>query len=258
VDRNDSTKQKGVALPGADAAYQLTGWLALRANVQYTYRAPTLNELYFFPGGNAGLKPERGWNGDAGYTVKVKPGRFTFYHDVSVFTRDIHDWILWIGGAVWTPHNIAEVHSRGVETENYATYTIGDWKLHLGVNTASVLATTVSSYIFNDGSVGRQIPYTPRYNGQANIGFSYKQLSVNYNQTYTGYRFTTSDESEYIPPYTTGNLQLMYKAAVHGHGLLFTGQCNNIWNGHYEVVAYRPMPGANWLLGVKADIIRGK
>src|ERR1035438_3834455 len=135
---------------------------------------------------------------------------------------------------------------------------MGKWKFHLGVNTAYVLATTVASYIYNDGSIGKQIPYTPRYNGQMNIGFNYRRLSVNYNHTYTGYRFTTSDESYYLMPYQTGNLQLMYEAAYRHHALLFTGQCNNIWNEQYQVVAYRPMPGINWLLGIKADITAGK
>jgi len=244
-----------VFLPGADASFMITDWLALRANAQRTYRAPTLNELYYDPGGNTSLKPEQGLNEDAGYTVKVKSANFALYHDLSAFNRDIHDWILWIGGAIWTPHNIAEVHSRGVETENNITYTSGNWKLHLGVNTSYVLSTTVASYIQNDGSVGKQLPYTPRYNGQLNIGFSYGQVSFNYNHTYTGYRFTTTDESEYILPYQTGNMQLMYNTAIHNHSLQITAQCNNIWNERYQAVAFRPMPGVNWLVGFKLAIL---
>ena len=211
------------------------------------YRVPTLNELYYDPGGNASLKPEQGWNQDAGYTIKARLGKLNFFHDLSVFNRDIHDWIIWLGGAIWTPHNIAEVHSRGVETENNLSYTVGKCQLHLGVNTAYVIATTVSSYIPNDGSIGRQIPYTPRYNGQGNIGFTYNKITINYNETYTGYRFITTDESEYLPPYQTGNIQLMYQAIIQKHPFQLTAQCNNIWTHNTKVVAGRPMPGINWL-----------
>ncbi len=253
--RGEDINTHKILLPGADASFTLTQWLQLRANAQRTYRTPTLNELYYFPGGNTSLKPERGWNEDAGYTVKLGHSNFTFYHDLSVFTRDIHDWIIWLGGTIWTPHNIAEVHSRGVETENNIVYTIGNWKLHIGVNTSYVLATTVASYIQNDGSVGKQIPYAPRYNGQANVGFNYKRLSANYNQTYTGYRFITTDESEYLLPYQTGNLQLMYNTPLRNHPFQFTAQCNNIWNQHYQVVAFRPMPGINWLAGIKVTLL---
>jgi vitamin B12 transporter len=255
VQQGDSVTNQTVILPGADASFALTDWLVLKANAQRTYRAPSLNELYYYPGGNANLKPEQGWSEDAGYTVKTRVGRFTVYHDLSVYNRSIHDWILWLGGAVWTPHNIAEVHSRGVETESKIVYNTGKWKFHAGVNTAYVLATTVSSYIYNDGSVGKQIPYTPRYNGQLNIGFNYKQLFVNYNHTYTGYRFTTTDESAYIVPYNTGNLQVMYNTFIHHHQLQLTGQCNNIWNEQYQVVDGRPMPGLNWQLGFRIGVL---
>ena len=251
----DTTIKSSIFLPGGDVSYILTDWLVLRANVQRTYREPTLNELYYNPGGNVSLKPEQGWGEDAGYTLKTKVNDLAFYHDLSVFNRDIHDWIIWLGGAIWTPHNIDEVHSRGVETENTLTYKIGKWKLHLGVNTAYVLSTTVASYIYNDGSIGKQIPYTPRYNGQANVGFTYKDLTVNYNETYTGYRFITTDESEYLPPYQTGNVQLMYNIRISHHSCQFTGQCNNIWNEQYQVIAARPMPGINWLLGFRIVVL---
>jgi vitamin B12 transporter len=252
--RDEVVNGNNIFLPGANASLDVTEWLSLRANAQRTYRVPSLNELYYDPGGNARLKPEQGWSEDGGYSVKMKLGSVKLYHDLSLFNRDIHDWIIWLGGAVWTPHNIAEVHSRGLETENDLSWTVGKWAFHLGANTSYVLATTVSSYFQNDGSTGKQIPYAPRYSGQANVGFSYKRLSLNYNHTYTGYRFMTMDESEYVPPYQTGNVQLMYNTAVSGHSFQFTGQCNNIWNAQYQVVANRPMPGINWLLGIKAGI----
>lgn len=253
--RGEIIDSTSVFLPGADASYTIFQWLNIRANVQRTYRAPTLNELYYFPGGNSELKPEQGWNEDAGYTIKIKKGNLSFYHDLSLFNRDIQNWIVWLGGAIWTPHNIANVNSRGIETENNIEWTLGDWTIHLGVNTSYVLATTESSYIPNDGSIGKQIPYTPRYNGQLNAGFRYKKFHFNYNHTYTGYRFITSDESEYLLPYQTGNAQLMYNSTIHKHSLQLTAQCNNIWNEQYEVAAYRPLPGVNWLAGFKIGIM---
>lgn len=242
-------------LPGINGAYKLRPWLSLRANVQRTYRVPSLNELYYYPGGNPALKPEQGWASDAGYAVSFRWKRLAVQHDVSVFDRNIKDWIIWLGGAVWTPHNIAAVHSRGVETENRVTCKLGKWKLHAGLNTAYVLATTTRSYIYNDGSIGRQIPYSPRYNGQLNVGCTYGRLYINYNHTYTGYRFTVADESAYLPPYQTGNIQAMYSVAIGSYPIQLMLQVNNIWNEHYNVVFDRPMPPANVLAGIRADIL---
>ncbi len=244
-----------ILLPGANASFNLTPWLLLKANVQRSYRAPTLNELYYVPGGNDNLKPEQGWNVDGGYVLKTNAEKaVTFTQDVSVFNRVINDWIIWFGGAIWTPHNMATVHSRGVETENKLEWRINNVKLHMGINTAYVLATTVKSYMPGDGSIGKQIPYAPRYSGQANIGFAYRGWHFNYNHTYTGYRFITVDESQYVEPYTTGNMQLLYSTYISGFPLQLNMQANNIFNQHYYVVNARPMPGINWLAGLSVTL----
>jgi vitamin B12 transporter len=252
--RAELVNEQKVLLPGINTGYRITDWLTLRVNAQRTYRVPSLNELYYFPGGNPSLKPEQGWSMDAGYTVKLRIGGVRLYHDVAVFGRDIHDWIIWLGNAVWTPYNIAEVYSRGVETENKLLFNIGGAQLHVGLNTAYTLATTTASYAYNDGSIGKQIPYAPRYHAIANLGIAYKRLYINYNHTYTGYRFYTTDESAYLLPFNTGNIQVMYDIAVARHLVQLTAQCNNIWNERYQMVANRPMPGINWLAGCKIQL----
>lgn len=254
--RGEIINDIGVLLPGINLSYAPMNWLTFRGNLQRSYRAPTLNELYYVPGGNDKLKPEQGWSEDAGYSIKTKQNKtLVFVHDVSFFNRVINDWIIWFGGAIWTPHNIATVRSHGIETQNSIRWSIDkNWKLQMGINTAYVIATTQKSYISNDGSVGKQIPYTPRYNGQLNFGITWKRLYFNYNHTYTGYRFITIDESQYILPFNTGNIQLLYNTDLLKMPLQLTAQCNNTWNNRYSVVNARPMPGVNFLVGLKATI----
>lgn len=247
-------------LPGVGAAYNLVSMnnplssfsFTIRANAQRTYRIPTLNELYYFPGGNEGLKPEQGWVQDAGYTLtwslfknmpraEHKSG-FSFTHDAALFNRNIKDWIYWLGGAIWTPHNIAEVHSRGLETDNRLEIALSRLKLYLSVRTAYVLSTSEASYLPDDKSKGKQIPYAPRYNGQANIGLGLGSLLVNYNHTYTGYRFVTIDESQYLQPYSLANIQIAYSLIIKDYLIQASAQLQNIWNKDYKVVWDRPMP----------------
>lgn len=251
-------------LPGAGMSYALFSesgndrlyQLVIRGNVQRTFRTPNLNELYYFPGGNPDLKPEQGWTTDAGYAFVYRNNKkenrlFSFQHDLAVFHREIQDWIYWLGGNIWTPHNIASVHSRGVETDNRLEYQPGvNWNIHLSLKTAYVLATTLSSYLPHDNSINKQIPYTPRYNGQTNIGFDFRSLFFNYNHTYTGYRFTTIDESHYLLPYQTGNVQLMYTFKKDAYLIRVSAQVQNIWGATYEVVNARPMPNRNYVLSM--------
>src|SRR5699024_7438865 len=110
-------------LPGWSARYrllQISGHrhylsLSLSGNVQRSYRVPQINELYFSPGGNPNLRPEQGWNEDGGLSVQlylnktpsaVHTYRWNIHHRTSLFNRNIKDWIYWLGGAIWTPHNL--------------------------------------------------------------------------------------------------------------------------------------------------------
>lgn len=249
--RAEQINSQSIFLSGANAAYFFHPYFKVRANIQSSYRAPTLNEWYYQPGGNINLKPERGWNTDAGYELKIPiENNWSIQHDVSLFHRQIKDWIMWFGGSIWTPHNIAKVYSRGLETSNKLIFQETNWSIYFGINTSFVLATTRESYLPNDGSIGKQIPYSPRYNGQSNIGASFKKISFNYNHTYTGYRFTTTDESQYLQPYQTGNFYASYLHPIKKLTFSIHASCNNAWNVRYQVVNSRPMPGRNWGAGL--------
>lgn len=232
----------------------------LLANVQRSFRVPNLNELYFSPGGNPDLQPEQGWNESGGMAIRVnlgtKPGNphhytWQFSNNSTYFNRDVRNWIYWLGGAIWTPHNLAEVHSRGVETETKITWNHQKTALSLGVKTAYVLATTIQSYLPDDGSIGKQIPYTPRYNGAVNLGMVWGRFLVNYNHHYTGYRFVTTDESQYLRPFQVGNLQMAYTIPLSAYSFAVSAQVRNIWDRRYEIVSGRPMPGRNFLISLQ-------
>lgn len=234
------------------------GSITLNGSIQKSYRIPTLNELYVFPGGNSALKPEQGWSREIGYTIKLFHNRFKkeenvvdpplIRHELSYFNRDIRDWIIWLGGSIWSPHNLARVWSRGVETRNSVQFPVGKsiWMM-FSVNTAYVLATNTASYLPTDSSIGRQIPYTPRYVFQGNAGIKWRELFINYNHTYTGYRFVTMDESQFLLPYQTGNIQASWQFNIARYKLHITAQVQNIWNAGYQVVWGRPMPHRYYL-----------
>lgn len=243
-------------LPGANAVYNLLPQLQLRVNSQYTYRIPNLNELYYYPGGNDKLKPEQGWGHDAGYRLAIQHGNVGVMHDVAVYERTIDNWIVWLGGAIYTPHNVAQVRSRGIETDNRLDVKVRSVNSYISVSTAYVLSTTSQSYIPNDGSVGKQLPNAPRYNARLNIGGEWRGLTVNYNHTYTGYRFTNFDESAWLMPYQTGNVQVGYAfKPIKRYMLQMNMQCNNVWSETYYLLLGRPMPKANFMLAIKASVL---
>jgi vitamin B12 transporter len=236
---------------GINASYRLLPSLQFRGSVQKSYRAPTLNELYYQPGGNADLKSEEGWSEELGYNYELHSDELVIKHDLSFFHRLIDNWILWLGGAIWTPHNIASVQSMGVETENSVLLKKGKYLFHLGLNTTYISAKTASSYLPGDGSIGMQIPYTPKINGQLSGGIDIKNLSVDYILSFTGSRFVNVDETDRIPAYTTSNILVDYLVKRKNNSINLSLQLNNLFSETYEVVKARPMPGVNWLFGLR-------
>lgn len=241
-----------VFLPGVNMRYTFSDQFQLRGNVQKTYRAPTLNELYYQPGGNVNLRPEKGWTEEIGYQLSIPVfDKVNFAQDVSVFNRVVDDWILWLGGAVWTPHNIASVHSRGLEADNHLIYKLNKRvKFNISYKASYTVATTVKSYIPNDGSIGKQIPYTPKFTSIFNLGFCYKSFVVNCNYAYTGLRFVNNDESDKIDGYGISNVQMSYVLPIKQKNIGLNFQVNNLFGKDYNIVKSRPMPRINWQFGI--------
>ncbi len=245
----------------------------ITASVSSNYRTPTLNELYFTPGGNKNLKPETSRNLEGGIESNALQGSHSLKTNVSLFSRDVKNWIVWYGGSILTPHNIQRVWSRGLEvdmsykfnissknarpelTEDYAAgksekgIRYSSFNLHLLYS--YTLSTTKESSIANDYSIGKQIPYVPRYQLKLNIGYTKNNFDISYVYAYTGYRFVTTDESEYLLPYNTHNIFTSYILPVKSkHQFLATFKLNNLLNKSYESIIGRVMPGRSFSVGL--------
>lgn len=257
--RIESFDGKLIALPGLNAVYLINKELSAHTNAQYTYRAPTLNELYYDPGGNSSLNPERGWSVDAGIDwTKSSNSHFLHRHSLSVYDRNIQDWIIWLGGAIWTPHNLAAVHSRGVESENSLEYRNDKFFCRLGLNAAFTRSTVTQSYLTGDNSIGKQLPYVPSFMGTGIASLGWRTLYFQWSTIYTGQRFTVSDESERLSAYYTSNVSASYNFYLGGNVCSLQLSVNNLFNERYAVVAFRPMPGINWALSAGINLRKSR
>ncbi len=241
-------------LPSIGFDFFPTKFLKIQASAQRSYRVPTLNELYYFPGGNINLKPEKGWNLNAGIQFSHRIERkasVDFLHQVNGFARWIDNWIYWMGGTIWTPHNIAQVFSGGGEVNHRIGVNYKKWKWAVNLSGTYIVSISQKSDLPNDGSIGKQIPYTPRWNANAGFMVEWNAISLVYDHQFTGERFITVDESQAIPAYFTGNIHLSYTwrrksiAATVGLEIL------NLWNEQYQIMWQRPMPGRYFMVNLK-------
>ncbi|MBK7692229.1 MAG: TonB-dependent receptor [Bacteroidetes bacterium] len=263
----------------------------LFASLASNFRSPTLNELFFTPGGNKNLKPETSNNLEGGIENHLKHGAHSFKATSMIYSRDVRNWIVWYGGSILTPHNIQRVWSRGLEMDLNYRYEIRDMRYEIrdkrneisdkrfeneeylktaeiikntkanskarhssfkiNVLYAYTLSTTKESEIANDYSIGKQIPYVPRYQAKINLGYTNNDFELSYVYAYTGYRFVTTDESDYLLPYNTHNVFTSYALRAQSHHVLLgTFKINNILNKSYESIVGRVMPGRNFSVGI--------
>lgn len=220
-----------------------------------SYRVPTLNELYFEPGGNGQLKPESGNHFEAGFDFLFTYNKHLFKSKTTYFNRQVNDWIVWFGGNILTPHNLQKVQSRGWDIHWKYQFFIKE-KIQKNNNIflewlhTYTIATSLSSYIPNDFSIGKQIPYVPRYQSKCIAGYQNAHFNIHYIVTYTGYRFTTTDETQYLNPYTQHHLFINKNIQLKSHKLIFTLAANNLLGVYYESMPGRTMPGRNFAVGV--------
>ncbi len=221
------------------------------ASYNSNYRLPTLNELYYFPGGNENLLPELSRNIELGSKLVFAKDRLKIENVTSLYSRYVKDWIIWTGSAIFFPDNIAEVWSRGIESNLSVKYTINEVALRNDFLIALNRSSSEKPYFVNDLSVGKQIPYVPRLNWRNNLYAQYKKYNAQLHLGYTGYRFVTRDESEFVDPYTLVNFYLGRKFSI-GRKLQTQLQLklNNILNANYQSVRGRIMPGRNYALSI--------
>lgn len=238
--------------------YSVRRWLVLKAQGSKVYRIPTFNDRYWRPGGNPDLRSEHGYSADLGAVLDGRWKGIALRSELTWFNRLIDDWIQWMPGpSYWSPRNILQVWSRGVETYSTIDFTVRTVGVKLGVMTNHVVSTNQVPTSTNDASVDKQLIYVPMYGGHGKLGLSHRGVSLTGIVSYTGYRYTSTDNRQYLEPYWISNAWLAYRLpAFKRCTLSVQAQCNNLFDEVYQVMLNRPMPLRNYQLGIHLEFHR--
>jgi iron complex outermembrane receptor protein len=218
----------------------------LRFYASRNFNLPTFNDRFWQNLGKTDLKPEKGYSGDIGWVFQKK----NFSAEVTAFQLLIDDWILWQPGAdgIFRPDNLRKVWSRGVETVGSLEFRVWSLKIKTSGRYQFLKATNVEVYGGSEVALNKELPYTPNHNAGAVFRVEKNWFSMAYLHQWTGKRFTTSDNSEQLEGFSTGNLlgQVFFKKAK----VALDFRLENLWNAPYQIIAYRPMPGRSWRTGL--------
>lgn len=238
-----------------DGLVSRTGNIMLRASVSRNYRFPTLNDLYFLPGGNPDLKNEHGFSYDAGMSFEIgKKDIYSISGSATWFDSYIDDWIIWLPTTkgFFSPRNVKKVHAYGVELKGGVTIQpIKEWYLDLNGSyswTPSVNDGEKMSPA--DQSVGKQLPYVPKHSASLTGRLTWRTWSFLYKWVYYSERFTMSSNdytlTGHLPKYFMSNISLEKGLNFRPMDIQLKLAVNNLFNEEYLSVLSRPMPGINF------------
>ena len=219
-------------------------WFNVFANTSRSYRFPTLNDLYWVPGGNPQLKTEKGWDGEVGTRYGI--GGFSIR--ATGFCKYITNWIQWIPtGSYWQPMNVKRVLTRGIEASIKAEGTL-TYKLtgYASLNYAYTRATNLDAITPGDQSQGKQLIYVPLHAANLVLHLDYKDFYIRAINNLNDAVYITTDNRDKLKPWYLLDLEIGKNFTVKRCEVSLAFRVNNVTGEQYQTVAQRPMPGRNF------------
>lgn len=213
--------------------------LEIGASVSRNFRLPTLNDRYWIPGGNPDILPENSLNQDISikYSDKNTNNRTAYFITISAYNMLIKDLIQWVPvtATIWSPVNRDKVWSRGISENSALKFTGG-----------TISHSISTSYTFSPSTSGTsdnehfQLIYIPLHKADAEYAIGYRKFSAAFMWHFIGKRFTTTDNTTFLPSANLADLELkqsMQSKSLH-FDLIFTAK--NLFNADYQMVAGYP------------------
>jgi iron complex outermembrane receptor protein len=244
--------------PSITLSYEANKSITLFTSTARNYRLPTFNDLYWLGAGaqgNANLKPELSWSSELGVLLASASQNKTRYSVKAVaFSNQVNDWILWApqAGQIWSPQNIKQVWSRGMETQGSIETNLQTVSVSLRGQYTFTKATNQAIYENgNQAEEGKQLMFTPVHEGSLTLRAGWKKYQLNVVQQLTGKQYTDTDNNEFFAMTARAITNLWLGKAVVGKKFsgALTLEVNNLFNTDYQSRPGYPMPGINYKIG---------
>ncbi|MDQ1327488.1 MAG: TonB-dependent receptor [Candidatus Poribacteria bacterium] len=228
--------------------------LSLRANAGKSYRAPTMNDLYWpssaMTSGNSDLKPERSTDADVGAQIRLSNNISTIRLGGTYFVSNVSDGIHWTPGQndKWMPINFSKINTSGIETELHLLFSL--WKM------PDVLSID-TSYTFVDAkdSLGKQLIYRPKHSVGYTVRIGTENLWIQTQGIYQSKRYYTTENTKWLEPFMKHDVQIGTERRIwNGTKLGLNAEIKNILDKKYQLVADYPLPEREWSIKMYVGI----
>jgi len=232
----------------------LTDWLELNSKLSRNYRLPTLNDLFWEPGGNEELVAETGWSEEVGLNSTFGKTPFRLTYSITAFNRNIDNWIQWSirdGGSFYSPENITSVWSRGIEQHLGIQFQVKKTNFHLRSGYDFIKSTYQEAVSTPRFDKGEQLIYTPEHQVFGSFSINRKSVSLKYQHRATGE--VDTQNVGILPGYQVASLRIENNWSYRSWKARLFLTIENLWDSEYRVIERRAMPGRYFRLGVRIE-----
>ena len=228
----------------------------LKVNFARNSRLPTLNDIYWLPGGNPDISNEYCYSGELnlGTDIDISPGS-KIESELSLHTSRIRNMIQWLPGefSYWSPVNIQSVNINGFDADIMFRGNSGRLRYDL----SGRLALTASVYKSASPEIsGCQLIYVPRLQAGGTAKLQYSVFYATINSNVTGRRYTTTDNSSFLNGYCLMNAETGANLTKGVNRLNLTFRIENFINTRYQLIEFYPMPGRTYLFSIEYHITK--
>ena len=235
--------------------------LLLKGNIARNYHLPTLNDLYWQPGGNPGLLPEEGFTVEGGIAFQQKYSNSLLSTELTIYRSQIDNWIIWIPSyrGFWEPRNIRSVLSKGLEYNIQLKGFISEFNYEVSATYGYTSAVNQGDpLVWSDESYEKQLVYIPLHSGNLMMHLGWNNLFFTYQYNAYSERFTTSSNDvtrrDRLYPYFMNDISAGSIFRLKKVDFSLEVKVYNLLNESYHTILYRPMPGRNYQLILKVRI----
>ena len=223
--------------------------LFVKTQAGRSFKAPTFNDRFWQPGGNAALNPEIGWGYEGGLMWEpVNQGKaLALSSEVTLYQQHIRDQITWLptNNGYWSPRNIEGVLLRGLESsltlDPFAT-----GKTSTRLELIYHLTDTRNRADSASPSYNKPLRYAPKHLFKTILGAKRStqkgELGVDVFSQYISKRYVSEDGSSAIPDYWITDVRVHSSFLTSRTALSLSILIENVFDREYEVINGYVMP----------------
>jgi iron complex outermembrane receptor protein len=221
--------------------------LTLKASVARTYRAPTLNERYWRPGGNPDLLAESGHGYEAGLRHRLAPGaRLVLESELTAFYQLVDNWVQWLplgAGGSYSPRNLRQVRSQGLEASTALRGHLGRYRAAARLAYSYTQTQKTQGAAVDTDPVGMQLAFVPLHRANFTTDHGWRGWLGSATYTFMSYVYTDASASSFLPAVGLLSATLGRTVALPGRtSLTLLLQSTNLLNRRYDSYPARPAP----------------